>query len=62
MSCSEIKEQIIAAMEPDYEYIDFVSFANKIIEKTEKEKTKELSVLLKCFYFKMVGIVLLSAF
>ena len=41
MSCSEIKEQIIAAMEPDYEYIDFVSFANKIIEKTEKEKTKE---------------------
>lgn len=41
MSCSEIKEQIIAAMEPDYEYIDFVSFANKIIDKTEKEKTKE---------------------
>ena len=35
------KYQEIAAMEPDYEYIDFVSFANKIIEKTEKEKTKE---------------------
>lgn len=41
MSCSEIKEQILAAMEPDYEYIDFVAFANKIIGKTEKEKTRE---------------------
>ncbi|MDD2953145.1 MAG: phage integrase SAM-like domain-containing protein [Parabacteroides sp.] len=41
MSCSEIKEQIIAAMEPEYEFIDFVAFSNELIDKTEKDKTKE---------------------
>lgn len=41
MSCAEIKEQIIAAMEPDFEFIDFVGFSNQVIEKTEKGKTKE---------------------
>lgn len=41
MSCIEVKEQIIAAMEPEYEFIDFVAFSNELIEKTEKEKTKE---------------------
>lgn len=41
MSGAEIKEQIVAAMEPDYEFIDFVSFAGKIIDKTEKQATKE---------------------
>jgi transposase len=41
MSCIEVKEQIIAAMEPEYEFIDFVSFSFQVIEKTEKEKTKE---------------------
>ena len=41
MSCTEVKEQILASMEPEYEYIDFIAFADKVIEKTEKEKTKE---------------------
>lgn len=36
MSCTEIKEQIIAAMEPEYEFIDFISYSRKIIEKTKK--------------------------
>lgn len=39
MSCIEVRDQIVAAMEPDYEFIDFVSFAQTIIEKTEKQKT-----------------------
>lgn len=41
MGCIEVKEQIIAAMEPEYEFIDFIAFSNGIIEKTEKRATKE---------------------
>lgn len=41
MSCIEVKEQITAAMEPEYEFIDFIAFCNGIIEKTDKEATKE---------------------
>lgn len=41
MSCIEVREQITAAMEPEYEFIDFVSYSNSIIEKTEKAGTAE---------------------
>lgn len=41
MGCIEVKEQIIAAMEPEYEFIDFIAFSNGVIEKTEKRATKE---------------------
>ncbi|MEG2066362.1 MAG: phage integrase SAM-like domain-containing protein [Tannerellaceae bacterium] len=41
MSCIEVREQITAAMEPEYEFIDFVSYSNGIIEKTEKTGTAE---------------------
>ncbi|MDY4528217.1 MAG: phage integrase SAM-like domain-containing protein [Parabacteroides sp.] len=41
MSCSEIKEQIVAFMEPDYQFIDFVSFCRDQIDRAEKDKTKE---------------------
>lgn len=41
MSCFEVRDQIVAAMEPDYEFIDFVSFAKTIIEKSEKQKTAD---------------------
>lgn len=41
MSCIEVKEQITAAMEPEYEFIDFIAFCNGIIEKTDKEATRE---------------------
>lgn len=41
MNCSEVKEQITAAMEPQYEFIDFIVFAEEEIRKTEKVKTAE---------------------
>lgn len=41
MSCIEVKEFILASMEPKYEYIDFIEFANSVIESTEKEGTAE---------------------
>jgi integrase len=41
MSCIEVKEFIIASMEPDYEYIDFIGFAYSVIDSTEKEGTAE---------------------
>lgn len=54
MSCTEIKEQIVAAMEPDYEFIDFVLFCKKEIEKTTKKKTAEwyqTSVDALCWFY-----------
>ncbi len=54
MSCTEIKEQIIAAMEPEYEFIDFISYSQKIIEKTKKEKTADwyqLSIDTLCWFY-----------
>lgn len=54
MSCAEIKEQIIAAMEPAYEYIDFVAFARRVIEKTEKTSTADwyrIAVASLCWFF-----------
>ena len=41
MSCIEVKEQITAAMEPEYEFIDFIAFSNTIIDKTDKDATRE---------------------
>lgn len=54
MSCTEIKEQIIAAMEPEYEFIDFVSYSQKIIKKTKKGKTADwyqLSIDNLCWFY-----------
>ncbi len=55
MNCSEVKEQIVAAMEPQYEYIDFIAFAKKVIEATKKKKTAEWyqsEVDVLCWYYK----------
>lgn len=41
LSCKELREQITAAMEPNYEYIDFIAFIENQIEKTNKPKTAE---------------------
>lgn len=41
MSCSELKNFIIASCEPDYEFIDFIAFSNEYIESVVKAKTKE---------------------
>jgi len=41
MSCMEVREQIIAACEPDYEFIDFIKFARELISETVKDKTRE---------------------
>lgn len=54
MSCVEVREQMVAAMEPDYEYIDFVAFAGQVIEKTEKVSTAEwyrIAVVSLCWFF-----------
>lgn len=54
MSCTEVKEQIIAAMEPEYEFIDFVAYSKKIIEKTKKGKTSDwyqLSIDTLCWFY-----------
>ncbi|BES59985.1 Arm DNA-binding domain-containing protein [Dysgonomonas capnocytophagoides] len=36
MSCIEVKDHISAAMEPEYEFIDFVNYSQKIIKKQKK--------------------------
>lgn len=41
MGSIEVKEQILAAMEPEYEFIDFIAYSNTIISKTEKTGTAE---------------------
>lgn len=41
MGSIEVKEQIIAAMEPEYEFIDFIAYSNIIISKAEKAGTAE---------------------
>lgn len=54
MSCTEIKDHITAAMEPEYEFIDFISYSQKIIEKTKKEKTADwyqLSIDTLCWFY-----------
>lgn len=55
MSCIEVREQINAAMEPDYKFIDFISFAYSIIEKTEKKRTAEwyqTSINALCWFYE----------
>ena len=41
MTCSDLKEYISAASEPDYEVIDFVKFSREVIAKNQVEKTKD---------------------
>ncbi len=41
MTCSELKKEIEKSLTPDSEFIDFVAFSKKIIQKTKKEKTAE---------------------
>ena len=50
MSCIEVKDHISAAMEPEYEFIDFVNYSQKIIEKTKKGKTSDWYQLLSITY------------
>lgn len=54
MSCIEVKDHISAAMEPEYEFIDFVNYSQKIIEKTKKGKTSDwyqLSIDNLCWFY-----------
>jgi hypothetical protein len=54
MGSIEIKEHIIAAMEPEYEFIDFVSFSENIISKTDREKTAEwykTAITVLCWFY-----------
>lgn len=41
MSCSELRDYIIDASRPDYDFIDFIEFSLKVISETEKHKTAE---------------------
>ncbi len=41
MSCMDLKEHIIAAVEPDYEFIDFIAFSRNVIAETAKDRTRE---------------------
>ncbi len=36
MSCSEVREQLVAASEPEYEFIDFIAFSTKIISESKQ--------------------------
>lgn len=54
MGCIEVKEQIMAAMEPEYEFIDFIAFSNEVIGKTDKRATKEwyqTAIKSLCWFF-----------
>lgn len=55
MTVDELRDYLTAAIEPEYEYIDFISFGNTVISETKKERTAEwystsLSVL--CWFYK----------
>lgn len=41
MSCSELRDYIVDASRPDYNFIDFVAFSLNVIAETDKEKTAE---------------------
>lgn len=41
MNCKDLKNYILQASEPDYEKIDFVKFAETVIERCKKPKTAE---------------------
>lgn len=41
ISCSELKDFIVASSEPDYEFIDFHDFSMKYISRIKKERTAE---------------------
>ena len=54
MSCTELKEQITAAMEPEYEFIDFIGYSQILISKTKKQKTAEwyqMSIDTLCWFY-----------
>ena len=55
MSCTEVKEQLVAASEPDYEFIDFIAFSRKVIENTTKEGTASCyatAINSLCWFYK----------
>lgn len=55
MSCKEIKDQIIAHLEPDYEFIDFIAYSQSVIEKMGDNKTSEWyqrSITALCWFYK----------
>jgi len=39
MTCKELRDYLMQASKPDYEFIDFVSFSRDIIKNTKKPKT-----------------------
>lgn len=54
MSCIEVREQIVGALEQNNEFIDFVSFSEEIIGQTKKDNTKEwykTSVDVLCWFY-----------
>lgn len=54
MTCLELRDQITAALEPEYEFIDFIAFAKTVISETKKEKTAEwyqTSIDILCWFY-----------
>jgi len=41
MTCDELRDHLVAAIEPEFEYIDFVGYCNEVIAKTAKRRTAE---------------------
>lgn len=59
MTCMDLKQEIEKSIAPDAEFIDFVQFANTIIENTGKQKTAEwykVSMAVLCWYLKKTKI------
>lgn len=55
MSCMDLKEEIEKSLAPDAEFIDFVEFAQTVIQQTNKGKTAEwyqASIDTLCWYTK----------
>lgn len=59
MTCMELKQEIEKSLSPDTQFIDFVKFANMVIEETHKEKTAAWykgAVGVLCWYLKRTKI------
>lgn len=59
MTCMDLKLEIEKSMVPNAEFIDFVKFANTVIEGTDKEKTAEWykgATAVLCWYLKKTKI------
>ena len=54
MNSAEVRDQIIASLEPDCEFIDFIPFSQSVVEQTTKAKTAEWyksAIDLLCWFY-----------